>query len=144
MAELQSFLINFVLFAMLLVSILGFGIILQQNNDASENLEDDPLLNSTYQLLKTNLTEGSNVMTGQREAFEKEDPQASSLTGDITLLSIVSVGRKVSGLILGLSNIFLTVPAAYLGVDSSIIAGIAILILVSIIVFAYILAKVGA
>jgi hypothetical protein len=144
MAELHNFLVNFVVFAMLLVSILAFGITLQINNETSENLNEDPLLNSTYQLLKGNLSRGSAVMEGQREAFETEDPQASTITGEITLFTIVSSGRKISGILLGLSNIFLTVPAAYLGVDESIIAGIAILILASIIIFAYILAKVGS
>ncbi len=55
MAKFEKLFVNYALLGLLILSLLAFGFTLQTNNNASETIKDNTLLNESFGQLQTDL-----------------------------------------------------------------------------------------
>lgn len=115
MVKFEELFINFALGTLLIVSIFAFGISLQADNNASESITDNALLNSSFGQLQEDLGGMRDKTQTQRELFEEETPTTGF--GSLILFSIVSSGKVFTGVIAGTFNVLIKLPIVLFGVD---------------------------
>ena len=141
MAEFKDLFINMLFIGLFVFAILAMTAIFQEENNATEKVIDNDLINNTYGSLTTSLGSLSEDSQSQREGFEKENPTAG--IGTILLFSIVSSGKVFSGMITGLFNTIIKLPVVVLGVDPVIISVLSSIFIIVILIGLWILYKLG-
>lgn len=132
---------NFALLGLIIFGILAFVITLQVDNNASDQLRSNKLINSTYSDLETNLGDMRNQTQNQREIFESESPTVTF--GSLILFSVVSSGKVFTSMVVGVFNIIINLPVVLFGVDSVVISVLSAIFLVGIIIALWVLYKLG-
>ncbi len=137
--SLEATLKNMALFGLMMFAMFSFMFVLQEDNpiDGVTKLRDDPLLNDTYNNLNLELNALQGEAETQRGAFEQESP--SSNFGELTFLTIVSVGKVFNGLVIGLYNILIKLPATALGVPPIIYSLVGSLLVITLIIGSWLL-----
>ncbi len=141
MAKFYDLFINFMLIGLVIVGALAFGILFQEDNDVSEKFIDNSLMNETYESLRTDLGGLRDESQAQKTLFESENP--TSGFGTILLFSIVSSGKVFNGMIIGVFNTIIKLPAVILGVDPIVLSVIATMLILTIIIGLWIVYKLG-
>lgn len=132
MVKFEELFIQFALGTLLIVSIFAFGISLQSDNNATETIRNNTLLNSSFGQLQEDLGGMSGQTQTQRELFEEETPTAGF--GSLILFSIVSSGKVFTGITIGTFNVLIKLPMVLFGVDP-IVSSVLSTILVVMIIF---------
>lgn len=141
MAQFESLFNKIIISGLVIFCLIFFIATIQTDNDAAEKFLDDPVINSTYGSLASDLgTLGEESQT-QKTLFESENPTAGF--GTILLFSIVSAGKVFNGMIIGIFNTIIKLPVVFLGVDNTIISVLASLLILGIIIGLWAIYKLG-
>jgi len=139
--EFRKVWISFVLIGLFVFALLSFIVQFQSDNEQEENILGNSIINETFKNLETNLSNFSSTSQSQKDNFESEVPSTSF--GSLIIFSIVSSGKIFSGLLIGIYNILIILPASIFGV-SQVVIGVASSVLVfSIILLLWRLYKTG-
>lgn len=132
--------ISFVLIALVVFALMSF-IVQFQTDQGDSTILENTVFNKSYQALQTNLTSFSATAQGQKENFESDPPTVSF--GALVVFAIVSSGQIFSGMIIALYNIFIVLPATFLGIPEIVISVLSAVLLVTIILVLWRLYKQG-
>lgn len=123
--------ISIALLGLIVFGIMSFAIIFQANNDATERLTDNQIINNTYNSLYSNLSSSQTAANEQNSVFGNVTPTESY--GEVQIDSVVSPTKAFKSLILGTYNILIKLPQQILGVSpvvTAVISAILILLLI--------------
>ncbi len=134
--------ITFSLIGLFVLATLSFGIKLQQDNSVSDTILNNSQINRTLDRLQSNLTDVSNQTQQQRQNFESEIPERGF--GSLLIFSIVSVSQKFTATIIGVYNILIVLPASILGIPPEVIGVLGSILIVSLILLAWRVYRVGS
>lgn len=121
--------------------LISFIVFVQSDNNALDKLIDNSLINKTYGSLGNDLNTMRNSSQQQLTLFQKENPTGGF--GTILLFSIVSVGKTFMNMITGVFNITINLPVAVLGVDKAVVGVLSSILVLTLIIGAWILYKLG-
>ena len=112
--------IKIVVVGVMFLSIMSWIIITQTDNNTSNLITNNTLINQSYGDLSSNLANTQSESDVASATFSDITP--TSTLGFVTVTSIVSPTRIFRGLIIGTYNILIALPAQFLGVPVVIIA----------------------
>ncbi len=141
MVKFETLFINFALTGLLVVSILAFGFGFQSDNNASETIFNNTLVNDSFSQLMNDLGGMRDQSQTQKELFETEKPTAGF--GSLILFSIVSSGKVFTGITIGLFNIFIKLPMVLFGVNQVVASVLSTIMIVVVILGIWVVIKLG-
>ena len=141
MAKFYDLFMNWMFVGLVVVALLSFGVLYQEDNDADNKFIEDSLMNETYTSLRTDLGELRDQSQAQKTLFESENP--TSGFGTILLFSIVSTGKVFNSMIIGVFNTIIKLPTVVLGLDPIILSVIGTMLILTIIIGLWIVYKLG-
>ena len=112
--------IKLMVVGVIFLSIMSWIIITQTDNDTSNLITNNTLINKSYGDLSSNLGNTQSESNTASGNFVNITP--TSNLGFVSVSSIVSPTRIFRGLIMGTYNILIALPAQFLGVPQIIIA----------------------
>ena len=137
----ETFLI-FSLIGIFVFSMLSFGITLQSDNGVTDPITNNPVINSTFNRLETNLSSYGSQTQAQRANFESEIPERGF--GTLIIFSIVSVGQKFTAIIITTYNILIVLPASILGISPVIISVLGSILIVTLLLLVWRVIRAGS
>lgn len=140
-ATFRNTFIMFALIGLFAFAMISFIVTFQRDNGVSTTILSNEIINRTYSGLESNLSSFRDVAQGQRENFEAEVPERGF--GSLIIFSIVSVGQKFTSLLVGVYNILIVLPAATLGVPKVVISVITSILIISLIILAWSVYRMG-
>ena len=117
---IKDIFIKMTVVGVLFLAIMSWVIITQTDNDVTNLITNNTLINSSFGDLTTNLN-NINVQTETASGTFSNSTPTSTL-GFVTITSIVSPTRIFRGLVLGTYNILVALPAQFLGVPDAVVA----------------------
>lgn len=141
MARFYDTFINFMLIGLMVVSLFGFIIFLQNENNATDRMINNALMNETFTDLSEKLGGLEDESQAQKTLFESEKPTEG--VGSILLFSIVSSGKVFNSMIIGVFNILIKLPVTFLGLNSVVVSVISTIVIITIIIGLWIIYKLG-
>lgn len=123
---------NIVVSALLVFCIISFIIIVQTDNNASEKITDNELINSSYSHLSGNLTSTQPTSQASLSTFGTSPPSERQL-GELDVTSVVGPTKLFRGMSIGTYNVLIRLPMVLLGVSpivASVISSIVILLFI--------------
>jgi hypothetical protein len=141
MARFYDLFMNWMLIGLLVVALLSFGVLYQEDNEVENKFIENSLMNETYGSLRADLGELRDQSQAQKTLFESENP--TSGFGTILLFSIVSTGKVFNSMIIGTFNTLIKLPTVILGLDPVILSVIGTMLILTIIIGLWIVYKLG-
>lgn len=141
MSEFRTIVGNFLLAAVMLVSLFSFGITIQYSNNAPDPLINNQVFNSSFSGLINSIDSSSTAAQSKYGAFNEEDPQIGF--GSIVLFGIVSVGKTFSSIIFGTFAAVIKLPLIIFGIPASVYNLILTWLIIAVIVAVWLLYKLG-
>lgn len=137
--EFRKVFINMALLGLAILSILSFVIIFQADNNASEKIIDNEIINKTYYDLYGNLSTSQSIASQQNNIFGEVKPTESY--GELQIDSVVSPTKAFKSFLLGVYNILIKLPSQFLGISTIVTAIITAILIISLIVGIWLLWK---
>lgn len=137
----ETFLI-FALIGIFVFSMLSFGITLQLDNGVTDPITNNPVINSTFNRLESNLSSYGSQTQAQRASFESEIPERGF--GTLIIFSIVSVGQKFTAIIITTYNILIVLPASILGISPVVISVLGSILIVTLLLLVWRVIRAGS
>lgn len=137
--EFRKVFINMALLGLAILSILSFVIIFQADNNASEKIIDNEIINKTYYDLYGNLSTSQSIASQQNNIFGEVKPTESY--GELQVDSVVSPTKAFKSFLLGVYNILIKLPSQFLGISTIVTAIITAILIISLIVGIWLLWK---
>lgn len=137
----KSFIIATLLIGLCVFGMFQYILFTQLNNNTDENILDYPILNETYSTLYVNLSSVQGTAESQRQGFEQETP---TLGADSFLFSSIIGAAKI--FTSTVANIFSTTfvyVGSVLGIPPVVIGVFVAIALITLILLAWRLHKVG-
>lgn len=141
MAKFDEFVGKYILLAVLVLGFFSFIIILQENNNSVDPIKDNPIFKASFNSLSNAIVNSSAASQEKYAAFNSEQPVPGF--GSIILLSIVSVGKSFSEIVFGFFAAIIKLPLVVLGIPATIYNLVITYMIISIIVAAWLLYKLG-
>lgn len=141
MSEFKEMVGNFIIAALMIVSLFSFSVVLQEENNAVDPLKNNEVFNESFSGLINTLNSNSEDAEEKYGVFNSEEPKAGF--GSIVLFGIVSVGKTFSGVIFGTFGAILKLPLIILGIPSTVYSQIIVLLIIFVIVSVWLLYKLG-
>lgn len=141
MATFQENFFNFLHLGLFVFAGLSFVIIVQSNDDAAQPVINNSLINNSYVSFGGNLSNLESSSQTQYSQFTGEVPQAGF--GSIVLFGIVSAGKTFGNVILGTLSLVLKIPLFILGIPQTVVSNIITATVITIIITAWVLYKLG-
>ncbi len=129
------------LIGILVLATLSYIIVLQQENEVTDTILSNTVINNTFSSLQSNLSAVEGETQTQRESFESEIPERGF--GSLLIFSIVSVGQKFTAIIISTYNILIVLPASILGVPSIVISVLSSILIVTLILLIWRVIRAG-
>jgi hypothetical protein len=137
--EFRKVFINMALLGLAILSMLSFVIIFQADNNASEKIIDNEIINKTYYDLYGNLSTSQSIASQQNNIFGEVKPTESY--GELQVDSVVSPTKAFKSFLLGVYNILIKLPSQFLGISTIVTAIITAILIISLIVGIWLLWK---
>lgn len=121
----------FAFFALLVIAIFSTVIVTQDANNAPQNINENTLVNDTFNDLLGNLSDAQNTGETVSGVFGTITPQQDVGVLDVT--AVVSPTKIFKTFTIGLFNILIRLPMQILGVNpvvASVISAILVLVLI--------------
>jgi len=140
--EFKELFINFAIASIVIFGIFAFIITVQYENNASEKIVDNYIINKSYSSIGEDI--GNNINTSESSyiSFNQNNPSIDA--GNIVISSIVSSGRTFGTMIFGGWNNIVYLGANALGIPKQVYGIIFIIIVLLVIIGLYTLIRVGA
>lgn len=139
--EFQKLATTAVMIGIVILCTMGFIVSFQTENNVSTPIGSNPLFNKTFGNLSQNLELYKTQANGSKTAFDTENPT----TGIDSLLfkSIISAGKIFNNIIGGVYTVIVVLPSVALGIPTSIMSAIAILLIIAILLGLWSVYKAG-
>ncbi len=134
--------ITFALIGVFVFAGISFIVTTQRNNGVTNTILENDIINRTYSNLETDLGGLSSNASTQKESFESEIPERGF--GSLIIFAIVGVGNKFTGMIVGIYNILIVLPASLLGIPPVVISVMTAILLISLILLVWRVYRVGS
>ncbi len=134
--------ITFALIGVFVFAGISFIVVTQRDNGVENTILENDVINRTYSNLETDLSGFSSNASAQKGKFEEENPERGF--GSLIIFAIVGIGRKFTGMIIGIYNIIIVLPASLLGIPSIVISVMTAILLVSLVLLAWRVYRVGS
>ena len=134
--------INFILIGVLVFSLISFIVVIQNENSVENGILENQLINSTFNRLAEELNASGGETQKQRGIFEKEVPVRSF--GSLIIFTIVGVTQNFMSIIVTIFNILIVLPAQILGVSPVVISAIGSILIVSLVLLAWRVYRIGS
>ena len=141
MSKFEKLFVNFMIIGLIVLGLLIFASILQEDNSITDKFIEHPILNDTYTTLNNSLVQFGGKSQAHKTLFESENPTSSF--GSILLVSIVSGGKIFNGMILSVFNILIKLPVAFLDLDPAIVSVFSTILILAIILGLWSIYKLG-
>lgn len=141
MASFEATFNNFLWLGLFVFAGLSLIFIIQADNGAPQPLEEDPLINISFNELRANITAGENASETQYGIFNSEKPKPS--LGSIVLFTIVSAGKTFGAIVINVFFILIKLPVLILSLDPTIISILITWLSISLITALWLLYKFG-
>lgn len=141
MSGFKEFIIATLLIGVCIFAMLGFVVTFQVNNHANGTIMDNPTINRTYSNLYTNLASSQGTAESQRTGFEKEVPTVG--TDSFLFSSIIGAVKTFTSTIANVFSIIFVYLGSVLGISPVVIGVFVAIIIISVILLAWRVAKVG-
>lgn len=129
----KEIVLGIVIVGLFALSLITFGGQVAINNNASQNILDDPAISGFNETLRGHLQGIESSAQNQREVFENQEAQGGADEG-FSLTSIVSISKTFIGTAISTFNLIFGVVADVLGIPpivfNVILGGIIIVILI--------------
>ncbi len=132
---------NFLWLGLFILAGLTFVVTTQSANNAQQPLTDNELFNSSFSGLASNLSALESSSGVQYNQFIGEEPKAGF--GSIVLFGIVSAGKTFGNVVIGLFTLLIKLPLVVLQIPQTLFAVISTWIVISLIIAAWIMYKLG-
>ena len=134
--------INFILIGVLVFSLISFIVTFQSQNNVENGILENELINSTFDRLGDQLNSSGGDTQTQRESFEAEIPERGF--GSLIIFTIVGVTQNFMSVIITIFNILIVLPAQIIGVSPIVISAIGSILIVSLILLAWRVYRIGS
>lgn len=118
MANFEKLFNNFLWLGGFIFVVVAFIFTIQSDNNASQPISDEPLVNELYSNLQQNISTSENQSKEQYGIFSDEAPEPT--LGSIVLFSIVGAAKTFGNIIIGTLLIIIKLPLVVLGIDPTI------------------------
>jgi len=133
---ITTLLIGLVIFAM-----LSWALTFQLSNNADETLLDNPSINKTYSNLYTHLDSAQGTSESQRTGFEQEVPTVG--TDSFLFSSIIGAVKTFTSTIANIFSVTFVYIGSVLGIHPVVIGVFVAIIIITAILLAWRVAKIG-
>jgi len=141
MANFKDTFIQFAVVGLFVFGMMSFIAFSQIDNGVGDSILNNTLINDTFNSLDTDLTAFSPVAQNQTDRFDSDLPKEGLVSLDLP--SMISIGRQLKSLIVGVYNILIVLPASVLGVPSIVIGVLNTILLMTLVLLIYKLIKSG-
>ena len=141
-ASFRDVFVTFALIGIFVFAGISFIVQTQLDNDVENTILENEVINKTYTNLETDLSDFGSETQTQKESFESEIPERGF--GSLIIFAIIGVGQKFTGMITGIYNIFIVLPASILGISPVVIGVFTAMLIVSLILLAWRVYRAGA
>ncbi len=140
-----SFRETFIIFALIGIFVfasMSFIVQTQIDNDVENTVLENEVINKTFTDLEIDLSNFGSNASSQKSNFDQDIPERGF--GDLIIFAVIGVGQGFTGLIVGVYNIFIVLPASILGVPPVVIGVLTSILVMSLILLAWRLYRAGA
>ena len=141
-ASFRNTFITFALIGIFAFASMSFIVTTQLDNNVNNTILENEVINKTFTDFETDLSDFSSKTQTQKESFESEIPERGF--GSLIVFAIVGVGQRFTGMITGVYNIFIVLPASILGISPVVISVITAILVVSLILLIWRVYRSGA
>ena len=124
--------VSFALLALLVFAMFSFVITFQNNNDAIDPIISNSVINKTFDNLDSDISGLGSDMSVEEQNQNKDSITESS--GSLVMFSISNAGKTVKGIVFGLFNVLIILPASFLGIPSQVIIIITSIVAITLII----------
>lgn len=132
---------NFMMTALLVMSLFSFTVITQEENNAVDPIKNNELFNSSFNNLIESIESSTSQAQDKYDVFNSEDPTPGF--GSIVLFGIVSVGKTFSSIVFGTFGAIIKFPLVVFGIPQTVYNIILVLLIITVIVGVWLLYKLG-
>lgn len=133
--------VSFAMAGLFVMALVSFIVITQTNNDMDETILSNPILNKTYVDLGDELDTYKEDGEEQSLLQDEDDPLTEG--GNLLFTSITGSGKVIKGMISGVYNSVVTIPAGILGVPKTVVGVLTGVLAILILLGAWRLYKAG-
>jgi hypothetical protein len=133
--------ITFIIAGLFVFALISFVVIFERDNAINDGIINNSVINSTYVDLNDRISSGEADINNQNVVQDAESPTISS--GDFNLFSIIGLGKTAKGIVVGVYNVIIVIPSRLLGVPQIVISTLTIILIITLILFAWRLIKQG-
>ena len=141
MVKFENMFGNFAFAGLMVLALLSFAFIIQEQNEASQPISEDELINDSFFNIKETIESTQDSSDTQYNLFSKEKPDARF--GSIVLFTLVNVGKTFGNIIFELFIGIIKIPLIILGIEESITSIIISFLTISTIIALWIVYKFG-
>lgn len=135
MANFRQVYINFALMGLFTLAIISFVYTIQADNTTGDTILNDPLLNSSFNSLESDLNNLQDEANSSRESYESDIPDRGF--GSLLIFAITGVGKTFTGGITGIYNILIDLPASKLGIPPVVFSVLGSILMVSLVLLTW-------
>lgn len=141
MAGFKGLIITTLLIGLCVFGMLSWAITFQIDNNADQTLLDNPSINDSYSNLYTHLNDAQGTSESQREGFEQEVPTLG--TDSFLFSSIIGAVKTFTSTISNIFSVTFVFIGSALGISPVVIGVFVAIIIITAILLAWRVAKVG-
>jgi hypothetical protein len=138
---MKSTFINFALAGLFIMAFFTFAITFQTNNGVTDTIENDALINRTIIDLNRNMETFDDKL--QNQSVNQDEDNPSTEGGSLLFISITKTGNVLKGMVTGVYNALIVIPAGMLGVPQFVVIIITSIVTLVLILGAWRLYKAG-
>jgi len=141
MASFQDIFMNFLWLGLFVLAALSFVITIQSTDNATQPIIEDPFFNESFGELRSDISALEDTSQLQYDEFTSEQPQLGF--GSIVLFGIVAAGKTFGNVVFGFFGALLNIPLVILGIPQTLFATFITGLVISLIISAWVLYKLG-
>ncbi len=105
--------VNFALLGLFVLAFISFNVTVQENNDVTDTIRSNSVINSTYVDLDSEL--GQYQAKGQNQSENQDDENPLAQDGSLIFFTIKNTGSVIKGMVNGVYNVIIVIPGQILG-----------------------------
>ncbi len=140
--SLREVFISFALVGIIVFATISFIVSTQTQNNVENTILEDDIIFKVYNQTNTTLLSFRDNASSQKGNFEKEFPERGF--GSLIIFAIVGVGQTFTDMILGVYNVFIILPSRFLQIPPQVISAITAILIVTLVLLAWRVYRVGS
>ncbi len=134
--------VTFALIGIFVFAGIAFIVKVQTDNDVGDTILKNEFINRTYINLETKLNDSRLQTQTQKQSFESEVPERGF--GSLIIFAIIGVGQSFTGVVMGIYNVLIVLPAEVLNIPRVVIGVLTSIIIVSLVLLIWRVYRAGA